>query len=1526
MKRVSKILFGIFIAAIIIVAIVPSVVYVMFSTDWAQEKLRATTEEMAEKLIGNDVDIEKVSFQPFNRIEIRGISVDDDNSVQALSIDNINARFELFDFIFRGKIIIDYAVIDGIRINIYKENVDSKINVFDVINRLRSKEKKEKETSFKFKFNDFEIINGSFSYDVLSEPVDTNRFDRNHIHLNSLNLLARAPIISSSEYGLEVRHLDFLEENGFVVDNLSFLLRVSDKKLSLSNLQLNLPMSELKFGVMQAELKGIGSISEVGKSIPINLDIAEGSWITLSDFGAIFPVLNAMNYKLNLSLDVEGKIDDFSVNSLSIAERMGILKFILSGRVEGLPNIKETAIEDVYADISISPRPLSEISSIFHSDLPKKVNEMIRNIGNLKATIIVNGKMEDAEIYADVASAVGNIDVEGNVGYDGSVFKFDAKSNFEDFNIGRIIDNESLGHASLDVDAKGSFRRKSFQGIAKVNVDYLDFKDYSYRNISAWFNRSNLVDSFTLVSNDANAKINVSAFSALNKDDNLVNLKMRGRVFSLNPDSLNLYKVFPGNCLSGNISADLLCRNIDEISGYLSLTDFSYLDREGHGAKMKNFSIDSNNLDDGLGILTIESDVLNGNIEGKYAISSVWDDIREIVCSTFPPLTSILNSDSKQSKGIKNDFSYDFTIDNAYHLCKFFNLPVIVTDPVRITGDLCGTRQEFQLEIDAPWLIQGDKLIENTSVQVDISPSRQVGSVYATTLMPTKKGPMSVVMTISGINKGFTTDVDWSIEREMPINGRFEVVTSFVEGLNDKQGILVKFAPGEINFGDEVWNLSPSEILWSDKSLYVNNFSMKSGEQRVLINGKVSDAPEDRLSVKLSNVNIVSIFETLDIENALICGKANATINISQLFSNEPQIRSSEFRVKDIGYNYCSFGDGDIDMWFDNATESFVFDAIIHGYDSEISKIKGTLTPFSEGLDLSIDAKHVSVGFLQPFMSAFCSGLKGYVSGKARLFGTFEYLDLDADIYVEDFKMKVDFTDVWYSTSDSVKVISGKNGHPGEIKLDNIDIYDDYGHKAKLNGIVNHWFFKEPSFDFKVSDADNLLCYDVKREQSPRWHGKIFGNGYATIKGEPGIVEIGANMSTQYGSTFTFELTDLEEAREFSFIKFRDVTPKTEIEDSLLEIRKVPVAEKIMLGLRQDDDIEVPTTYNIDLTVDITPATRVTIVMDPIGGDKIDCTGNGYMNMKYYSVDDELKLIGEYKLDSGSYDFTLQDIISRNFTIMQGSQITFNGNPFNAMLDINAYYPVKNANLTDLDETFAADKELSRTRVTVWAMMNVTGSIRQPDIKFDLKIPYLNLSDDIERKVHSIVSTEEMMNMQIIYLLTLERFYTPDYMSATKGNELFSVASSTISSKISSMLGKLSDNWTIAPNLRSDRGDFSDLEVDVTLQSNLLNNRLIINGNLGYRDKSLNTNQFIGDFDAEYLLNRTGSFRLKGYSRYNDQNYYLRSAKTTQGVGFVLKRDFDSLFPFRKIKEEKRDTITSLSQDSIPLPENKTIE
>jgi len=293
-------------------------------------------------------------------------------------------------------------------------------------------------------------------------------------------------------------------------------------------------------------------------------------------------------------------------------------------------------------------------------------------------------------------------------------------------------------------------------------------------------------------------------------------------------------------------------------------------------------------------------------------------------------------------------------------------------------------------------------------------------------------------------------------------------------------------------------------------------------------------------------------------------------------------------------------------------------------------------------------------------------------------------------------------------------------------------------------------------------------------------------------------------------------------------------------------------------------------------------------------------------------------MFGKYTLEEGNYNFSLQDLILRDFKIRSGSSISFNGDPFNAMLDITASYRV-NTNLSDLDKSFSTDKDLARTNVPVDAMLMVDGEMQHPDITFDIELP--TLTQDVERKVKSIISTDDMMSRQIIYLLALNKFYTPEYMGTSgSGSELAAVASSTLSSQLSNMLGQLTDKFTLAPSFRSDKGDFSDIEVDLALSSRLLNNRLLLNGNFGYRDRSTSQTIFVGDFDLEYILSNNGNLRLKAYNHFNDQNYYLRQALTTQGLGIIYRKDFDN--PFTFLRKRKK----SSSASAEPIEKNDTLK
>jgi len=98
------------------------------------------------------------------------------------------------------------------------------------------------------------------------------------------------------------------------------------------------------------------------------------------------------------------------------------------------------------------------------------------------------------------------------------------------------------------------------------------------------------------------------------------------------------------------------------------------------------------------------------------------------------------------------------------------------------------------------------------------------------------------------------------------------------------------------------------------------------------------------------------------------------------------------------------------------------------------------------------------------------------------------------------------------------------------------------------------------------------------------------------------------------------------------------------------------------------------------------------------------------------------------------------------------------------------------------------------------------------------------------------------------------------------------------------------------------------LDVEGMLSGRMLNNRLLINGNFGYRESYYSTNNFIGDFDIQYILTRNGDLSLKAYNQTNDR-YFVQSSLTTQGLGIQYKRDFNNwkeAFRRQKTKTKKK--------------------
>ena len=335
---------------------------------------------------------------------------------------------------------------------------------------------------------------------------------------------------------------------------------------------------------------------------------------------------------------------------------------------------------------------------------------------------------------------------------------------------------------------------------------------------------------------------------------------------------------------------------------------------------------------------------------------------------------------------------------------------------------------------------------------------------------------------------------------------------------------------------------------------------------------------------------------------------------------------------------------------------------------------------------------------------------------------------------------------------------------------------------------------------------------------------------------------------------------------------------------------------------------DIPSDMHINFLINMTPEASLRVLMDPNTKDYISLNGNGTLRASYFNKG-SFDIFGTFIIDQGTYTLTIQNIIKKIFQFQRGGTIVFGGDPYDALLDLQAVYTVNSVPLSDLQ----LGNSFSSNNVRVDCLMNISGTPLSPHVDFNIDMPTVN--EDAEQMVRTVINSEEEMNQQVVYLLSVGRFYMQNNNSSEQGKQnqtslaMQSLLSGTISQQINTLFGNIvkDNNWTFGANISTGDEGFNNAEYEGLLSGKLFNNRLIINGQFGYRDNKNATTSFIGDFDINYLLLPNGNISIKVYNQTNDR-YFTKSSLNTQGIGLMLKKDFNSLmelFGYKRRKNNK---------------------
>ncbi len=1480
--------------------------YILLSIPGIQERVKRIGVKELSELLGADVTIDRIQISPFNKLELFGVFLPDLKGDTLLCANKVSAGIAISRLVFDKELVFTNIQLFGLDARISKATPDSPTNLQFVIDAFKNGSEKPKE-KIRFKINNAIIRRSKIKYDLLSAPPkQKGKFDPNHIEIE--NLLSKLSIKAFSEdsVNISVKRLGFDEQSGFALNRLQFKLESNRQQAKLSDFKIQLPHSIVEVKPLTATLPDSLSQEEIFDKARFSLHIPQAQ-INICDIAPFIPSLENINTPINLSVELSGTLNNFLVRTFDFDLGEGAITAHSQISAHNITNSSQRKILCDPISLNASSSGLIELSKKIPS-LTEEQRNIIARLGAIDFTGNITNQSRDLTACGTLITDLGTIhsDIAVKQNSNPGVALYSGLIESKKFNLnGLFAEGNPYGEIIFKVELNS--RKEKYRaptGKISGEINYFEYKGYPYENIllNGEFgnNRYNGIAEI----NDPNGKVRVEGLSILKDKESEFDLTVQAR--DIDVAELRLLPQYKESKLGFNITAQFVGNNLDNAEGNVSIDSLTFTNKNDI-FKLNRFCVEAHNQNTPQSI-AITSDYINGWIEGSYKFSTLKSSLQSLLSealpSIFPPDENVQPRTSKKEKQAPpqpNQFKFRFTVEPNIHMAQVFELPVTFTDRATIEGEMNSLRNTARITGTIPHIWYKKTHIEDAFISARKDTTGMVLSVETNSY--NKKQVRTTWSLRSKANHdNLDLILNWNNDTQSTFYGELNTSTLFSRTPEDnKLHIHTHINPSTLIFNDTIWEMKPADIAYCDKQIQVNNFEISHTPQYILIDGIASDREEDELKIQLNDVNLDYIFGSFNVKNIDFGGNATGNLLATHLLTGAPRLSTEQFDVTDFSYNKAIFGDLHLFCMWDNDNQGILMKGFVENKEEKQTYIDGYIFPTRDSLALSFDPDRLNIAFLRPFVSTVMSDISGVGSGHIDLYGRFKALNVTGDAYIENMTFGIGYLNTHYTLTDSIHL------SPNRIWFDNVTIYDKLRHTAKGSGWLEHRHFKNMSYDIAITNARDFLSYDVTERQSPIYYGTIYGTGSAIIKGTPGINQIDVNMSTGDQSKFTFVLSGTEAAEEYDFITFTNSSKQQEEAETPIDSMVLRNNARML----KNDDKQGSSIFNLNLQIEATNQARVNLVMDKATGDMIKATGHGSILLEYSSIDNGMKLYGSYVLEKGSYNFSLQDIITRDFSIEEGSRVSFHGDPMATNLDISAIYSLS-ANLLDLDENFANDKELTRTTVPVQTILNVSGDVRRPDLNFDIAFP--TLTQEIDRKVRSIISTNDMMNRQIIYLLALNRFYTPDFMNVgqNRNNELVSVASSTLSSQLGNILGQLSDNWNISPNFRSEKGDFSDMEVELALSSQLLNNRLIFNGNFGYRDNTMNNNTFIGDFDLEYLLNKSGTIRLKAYNHYNDRNYYIKSALTTQGVGIMLRHDFNRLGDLFK-----KNTPASLPADTV---------
>lgn len=1413
---------------------------------------------------GTKVKVGRVDLGFINRLILDDSYMQDKNGEQMLRVSRISVKINLLA-LANGQIEITSAQFFGLHANLYKATPEAKPNFQFVIDALASKDSTKQKTPLDLQINSLIIRNGEISYRVLSRPSRPGKFSADDINARNISAHIIINRITDDSLNVKVKRIAFDERCGFKLKSLSLSAIACRTKTKIENFKLELPASLIQIPSLQASYRMKNGQIEM-PTLQFDGSI-KAPYISPSDLAVFVPTLTRLNMRPALDIQFNGTGSSLTVKKIIINTTDGSLQLVANGGVKNYP-----ANPSWYTNIDQLKAGQQAISNIYAVATGKNVPNIIERLGNVQITGYAGGDKKNIASEGKLHTSPGNL----TLAFDKRGDKITAHMETVRFNIGSLVNDNKLGHISANLNVHGS-SKDNFAAQGRV-YDF-DYNGYKYRslNLNATYRNKRLEGKANI--DDPNVQL--TAIGTFVNNGAKPNLQLKANIAHFEPNTLRLTDKWQQTAFAANIACDIKGSDINNADGSIELHDFAMRGPETE-YNINNVSVKTG-YNNGNHFLDVDSDFGTIDINGHFSYNTIVRSVLNMVAAKLPTIPGLTHKPQREF----NDFTLNASLNSTEWMNRLLGIPLEIHRPLNISGEIDDKNEKINLWCDVPSFTFNGNRFSDAFVNVE-SPSDTLKADIRIKKLADRGKYMALHLNAGASDNHLNTSLSFSNNERHPLKGIINSSTVFAK---DEEGVSTAYIdvlPSRATIGDTTWHVAPSSIIYSKNKLQVNSFSVSHDNQMLAINGTATKSENDSLLVTLNDIDVSYVLNLVNFHSVDFLGMASGEARIAGAFSEKPLL-SADVIVKDFKFETGRMGTLYANVGYNHEEGNIEIDAVAKDEDNRWTDINGYVSPKHNYIDLAIDAHRTRAEFMESFCGSFMDNVNADINGNVNVVGPLNNINLVGKAVVDGSVRLSALNTTYWMRGDSVTFV------PDEIKFKGDTLYDRNGNIGIMTGSIYHKHLTNLSYALKVK-AKNLLAYDTHSFGDNTFYGTAYVTGDCDIKGKSGEVVIDIDAVPEKNSILVYNAADQSSIGSTDFITWKDNN----------------VEETDSTDTEHNNKVDISTNIRLNFLINCNPNATLKLIMDEKTGDYITLNGDGVLRASYFNKG-SFDIYGNYIVDHGVYKLTIQNIIKKDFTFQKGGSISFGGDPYNAALNLKALYVLNSVSLADLN----IGRSFSNNNVRVNCLMNITGNPNSPKVDFDLDMP--NMSNDIKQMVYSLLNAEEEKNQQVLYLLAVGRFMaqnnnnnatgeTPQYSQTSLAMQSF--LSGTISQQLNSVLSNVinSSNWNFGANISTGTEGFNNAEYEGMLSGSLLNNRLLFNGQFGYRDNANATTSFIGDFDLKYLLFPNGNLAINVYNKTNDR-YFTRNSLNTQGLGVIMKKDFtriSDLFFWRKKDKTKK--------------------